>query len=209
MTEEHPRTGAARDVPPPRPVRAPAAAAEPDDSTPLGRAARAVADAVGGLLGTSGNGATPPRADDAPSGPAGLKDVLGAVAGAAAAWRERREAGAPPPTAPPPTAPPPTPAPKRGGARQRSPSAVLSRPPHARPSPARAAERGRRRAASPVGVPERPAGRRRAPAADPRRRPPAGGLPGGHGRGDRRRAGRSGRAVVRRRRGGHRRALGG
>src|SRR3954469_17183687 len=126
MTEEHPRTGAARDVPPPRPVRAPAAAAEPDDSTPLGRAGRAVADAVGGLLGTYGNGATPPRADDARSGSAGLKDVLGAVAGAAAAWRERREAGAPPTTAPPTTAPPTTASQNGDDAGQRSPSAFLS-----------------------------------------------------------------------------------
>src|SRR3954470_14654774 len=131
MTEEHPRTGAARAAPPPRPVRAPAAAAEPDDSTPLGRAGRAVADAVGGLLGTSGKGATPPRADDARSGSAGLKDVLGAVAGAAAAWRERREAGAPPTTAPPtpapPTTAPPTTASQNGDdAGQRSPSAFLS-----------------------------------------------------------------------------------
>jgi hypothetical protein len=85
MTESGSRTGAARDVPPPRPV--PASAVEAEETTPLARAARAVADAVGGLLGTSSRG------DDAPSAASGLKDVLGALAGAAAAWRERREAG--------------------------------------------------------------------------------------------------------------------
>ena len=91
MTEPGSRTGAARDVPPPRPVRAPAV--EPEETTPFTRAARAVADAVGGLLGTSPESGTP-GADEAPSATAGLKDVLGALAGAAAAWRERREAGA-------------------------------------------------------------------------------------------------------------------
>src|SRR3954470_11819842 len=115
MTEEHPRTGAARDVPPPRPVRAPAAAPEPDETPPLGRAARAVADAVGGLLGTSGDDASAPRAADAPSAAAGLKDVLGAAAGAAAAWRGRREEGAP-------TA---TPSQNGQGAGERSPGAFL------------------------------------------------------------------------------------
>jgi hypothetical protein len=96
VTDGTSRTGAARDVPPPRPVRAPTSgptsgpAAEPEETTPLARAARAVADAVGGLLGTTpGSGS----ATDAPSASAasGLKDVLGAVAGAASAWRERRE----------------------------------------------------------------------------------------------------------------------
>ncbi|WP_448627909.1 hypothetical protein [Geodermatophilus sp. URMC 64] len=114
MTEEHPRTGAARDVPPPRPVRAPAAAPEPDDGTPLGRAARAVADAVGGLLGTTGDGAAATPSDDAPSAATGLKDVLGAVAGAAAAWRERRGSAAP--AAAPPNG---------DGAGERSPGAFL------------------------------------------------------------------------------------
>ena len=72
MTEEHPRTGAARDVPPPRPVRAPVS--EPDDGGPLGRAARAVADAVGGLLGT------PPGDDPGTRPAAGLREVLSALA---------------------------------------------------------------------------------------------------------------------------------
>jgi hypothetical protein len=69
-----------------------ASAIEPEEATPFTRAARAVADAVGGLLG-SAPGPSAPGADDAPSAAGGLKDVLGAVAGAAAAWRERREAG--------------------------------------------------------------------------------------------------------------------
>ncbi|MGY1603339.1 hypothetical protein [Geodermatophilus sp. SYSU D00815] len=94
MSEHAPRTGAARDVPPPRPVRAPAAPPEPEpeDAGPLARAARVVADAVGGLLGTSTPGAPDPAA--APSAAAGLRDVLTALAGAAGAWRERRDQGA-------------------------------------------------------------------------------------------------------------------
>jgi hypothetical protein len=63
-------------------------AVEPEEATPFARAARVVADAVGGLLGTA-----PSTADDDPSTASGLKDVLGAVAGAATAWRERRGAG--------------------------------------------------------------------------------------------------------------------
>jgi len=90
VSDGNARTGAARDVPPPRPVRA--STAEPEETTPLARAARAVADAVGGLLGGT------PGTGDAPSASAasGLKDVLGAVAGAASAWRERREAATAP-----------------------------------------------------------------------------------------------------------------
>jgi hypothetical protein len=83
MSDEGSRTGAARDVPPPRPVGAPAT--EPDDGGPLGRAARAVADAVGGLLGT------PSEEDPGTRPAAGLREVLTALAGAAGAWRERRE----------------------------------------------------------------------------------------------------------------------
>ena len=52
MTEDGSRTGAARDVPPPRPV-APAASAGPVEETGLGRAGRAVADAVAGLMGAA------------------------------------------------------------------------------------------------------------------------------------------------------------
>jgi len=91
MTDPDSRTGAARDVPPPRPVRA--STTEPEETTPLSRAARALADAVGGLLGGA-----PGTTGDAPAASAasGLKDVLGAVAGAASAWRERREAATAP-----------------------------------------------------------------------------------------------------------------
>jgi hypothetical protein len=80
MTEDGTRTGAVRDVPSPRPVP-PAASAVPVEETGLGRAARAVADAVAGLIGNAPAGAT-----DAGNGrraaASGLRDVLGAVAGA-------------------------------------------------------------------------------------------------------------------------------
>ena len=83
MTENGPRIGAARDVPPPRPVVPPPPVGE---ETGLGRAARAVADAVAGLVGTAG-GRTDPSAPDGtprPSG-TGLRDVIGALAGAVGA----------------------------------------------------------------------------------------------------------------------------
>jgi hypothetical protein len=78
------RTGAPRDVPPPRPIPSPPAAVE---ETGLSRAARAVAEAVAGLVGTPGG-----RAEERPGGgdgasrsaTAGLRDVVGAVAGAVA-----------------------------------------------------------------------------------------------------------------------------
>jgi hypothetical protein len=86
MTEDGPRTGAARDVPPPRPVPSPAAAT-PLDESGVARAGRALADAVAGLVGTVGG-----RSDDgAPPGgqrssaASGLRDVIGAVAGAVSA----------------------------------------------------------------------------------------------------------------------------
>ncbi len=96
MTGSSGRTGAPRDVPPPRPVQRPAdpgpaedAGTWPDPDTGLGRAARVLAEAVSGLLG---------GADDAPAGAttgtttggagrstAGLlRDVVGALAAAAA-----------------------------------------------------------------------------------------------------------------------------
>lgn len=61
MTEHGPRTAPARDVPPPRPVPSPASA--PAEESGLGRAARALADAVTGLLGGGG------AADTAAAGP--------------------------------------------------------------------------------------------------------------------------------------------
>jgi hypothetical protein len=72
MTEGS-RTGAPRDVPPPRPVAPQATPAAPEES-PLARAGRAVADAVAGLTGSG--------ADRSAGG--GLRDVVGAVAGAVA-----------------------------------------------------------------------------------------------------------------------------
>lgn len=98
MTDSGPRRGGARDVPPPRPVSPPAAAAEENGLT---RAARAVAEAVAGLM--SG------RADDDTAGgsrrsaASGLRDVVDAVAstvGAALGAARERSAGAPPPGRP-------------------------------------------------------------------------------------------------------------
>jgi hypothetical protein len=94
MTEQGPRIGAARDVPPPRPVTPPPPAA---DEPGLGRAARVVADAVAGLVGGAGARTGRPASDDGPR-PAGtgLRDVVGALAGAvgAALADARRPSGA-------------------------------------------------------------------------------------------------------------------
>ncbi|MFD2094142.1 hypothetical protein [Blastococcus deserti] len=93
MTEHGPRTGPVRDVPPPRPVAPPVTAPE---ETGLGRAARAVVDAVAGLVGSAGA-----RADGATGAPlrsaaTGLRDVVAAVAGAVgAAFAPERGAAAP------------------------------------------------------------------------------------------------------------------
>ncbi len=106
MTAHQGRTGAPRDVPPPRPVQRPAGAgtssgpsADPGGTTWLdpdsgpARAARALADAVAGLLG-GGDGTTSPTGSptgDARRSTAGLlRDVVGAVAAAAG-----RRAGVP------------------------------------------------------------------------------------------------------------------
>lgn len=98
MTEHGPRTGAVRDVPPPRPVASPEPVVE---ETGLGRAARAVADAVAGLVASAGARADETRADERHGTPrrpaaAGLRDVVVAVAGAVgAAFRPERETAAP------------------------------------------------------------------------------------------------------------------
>jgi hypothetical protein len=81
MTEDGSRTAAARDVPPPRPV-ASAATATPVEETGLGRAARAVAEAVAGLVGTASADGGSAAADRRRAVVSGLRDVLGAVAGA-------------------------------------------------------------------------------------------------------------------------------
>jgi hypothetical protein len=72
MSEGTRRTGAPRDVPPPRPVSPPPP--EPVEESPLARAGRAVAEAVAGLAGST----------SARSTAGGLRDVVGAVAGAVA-----------------------------------------------------------------------------------------------------------------------------
>jgi hypothetical protein len=83
MSEGTYRTGAPRDVPPPRPVSPPAATA-PVEETGVGRAARALADAVAGLVASAGGrSGSSPGAGSAPRAAAtGLRDVIGAVAGA-------------------------------------------------------------------------------------------------------------------------------
>jgi hypothetical protein len=80
MTENGARTGALRDVAAPRPVPPPTSAV-PVEDTGLGRAARAVADAVAGLVGAAKDGSAD-AADGRRAAASGLRDVLGAVAGA-------------------------------------------------------------------------------------------------------------------------------
>src|SRR4051794_17882642 len=109
MTDGDPRLGAARDVPPPRPVTTTAV-----EESGLGRAARAVADAVAGLVGNlTEPGAERPAGATSPA--SGLRDVVGAVAGAVgAAFRRDDDASPPGPSAPSDT----------GG--DRAPTAMLS-----------------------------------------------------------------------------------
>ncbi len=92
MGEHPPRTAAPRDVPPPRPV-APAAA--PVEETALGRAARAVAEAVAGLVGSGGPAAAGTGRPEARSGRGVLRDALGAVAGAMGAAMSGRNVSRP------------------------------------------------------------------------------------------------------------------
>ncbi|MBW8767216.1 MAG: hypothetical protein JF630_13645 [Geodermatophilales bacterium] len=97
MTDGTTRTGAPRDVPPPRPIT-PQPAYSPADGSGLGRAARAVADAVAGLVG--GAGTRPDAAGGArtPTAGLGLRDLVGAVAGAVgSAFGAGSTAAAPPP----------------------------------------------------------------------------------------------------------------
>ena len=91
MTENRPRTGEVRDVPPPRPVASPAPVAE---ESGLGRAARAVADAVAGLVGSAGGRTDEPSGTPRGTAATGLRDVVTAVAGAVGAVF-RPEQGAP------------------------------------------------------------------------------------------------------------------
>jgi hypothetical protein len=92
MTEHGSRTGPPRDVPPPRPVHAGGEPVEGEvvgGDAGLGAAARALADAVAGLLGRdtpagqSGGQASEARSAPGARGAAGvLADVVSAVAGA-------------------------------------------------------------------------------------------------------------------------------
>lgn len=89
MTEQGSPSGQPRDVPPPRPVGGPGGG----DPTPgLGQAARAVADAVAGLLGRESAGGGTAAAGAGRSAAGVLADVVSAVAGAARA-RGGRAAG--------------------------------------------------------------------------------------------------------------------
>ena len=97
MTEDGSRTAAARDVPPPRPVAA-APTAAPVQETGLGRAARAVAEAVAGLVGSGPPEGGSPAADRRRAAAAGLRDVIGAVTTAVGgAFAPGREGDAPAP----------------------------------------------------------------------------------------------------------------
>src|SRR3954469_12858415 len=94
MSEHGPLTGAARDVPPPRPITVAGEPEPADEGSPLGRAARAVADAVAGLVGGTGGRATAAHDESAGgrwSAAAGLGDVIGAVVGALGSARGRRD----------------------------------------------------------------------------------------------------------------------
>jgi hypothetical protein len=104
MTENGYRAGAPRDVPPPRPV--PGAPSSAVDDSGVGRAGRALADAVTGILSSPGGKAAA----------AGLRDVIGAVASAVG---NARSPGGP--------AAPSTPdsADRLGGGGGRTPGAVL------------------------------------------------------------------------------------
>jgi hypothetical protein len=96
MTENGSRIGAVRDVPAPRPVPSPASGGAPaPDETGLGPAARAVADAVAGLVGAAGRRGDGPQNGTGPrSAGTGLRDVVGAVAGAVGAvFRPGRTTG--------------------------------------------------------------------------------------------------------------------
>ncbi|SDC73386.1 hypothetical protein SAMN05660690_2332 [Geodermatophilus telluris] len=89
MSEHGDRRAAPRDVPPPRPVQPAVTAGDAAAGGPawlaedsgLGRAARAVADAVAGLLGSAPDDAAPDGERRSAAGT--LRDVLGAVASAA------------------------------------------------------------------------------------------------------------------------------
>jgi hypothetical protein len=97
VTDGGTRAGAARDVPPPRPVDAgggrPSDPAADPAGSPLARAGRAVAEAVAGLLESRGADVPDDGPDAAPRGgrgaaaAAGLRDVVGALVGALAGTR--------------------------------------------------------------------------------------------------------------------------
>ncbi|MGY1822155.1 hypothetical protein [Geodermatophilus sp. SYSU D00079] len=103
MTQDQQRTGAVRDVPPPRPVAGGSTAATPAEESPLGRAGRVLADAVSGLLGGAPgrDGDAAPAGDGRRSASSTLRDVVSAVATAAANRGGRAPAPGGAPTAEP------------------------------------------------------------------------------------------------------------
>ncbi|MGY1839788.1 MULTISPECIES: hypothetical protein [unclassified Modestobacter] len=87
MTEQPGRPGPARDVPPPRPVGATEEPLVGEVVGPgMGAAARALADAVAGLLGRDGPSATPSGSDRTGAARV-LAEVAAAIAGAARSAR--------------------------------------------------------------------------------------------------------------------------
>lgn len=101
MTDDGSRSGAVRDVPPPRPVPP---APVPVEETGLARAARAVAEAVASMVAGRSGAAPTPGTDQPRSAMSGLRDVVGAVASAVGATLGGDRAGTPgeqPPVATP------------------------------------------------------------------------------------------------------------
>src|SRR4051812_14287005 len=89
--------GAPRGAPPPRPPT-PQPAYSPAGGSGLGRAARAVADAVAGLVGGAGTRPDASGGARTPTAGLGLRDLVGAVAGAVgSAFGAGSTAAAPPP----------------------------------------------------------------------------------------------------------------
>ncbi|SFL09133.1 hypothetical protein [Geodermatophilus ruber] len=106
MTERRERTGAVRDVPPPRPIGPTGRGGRPVDvaeESPLGRAGRLLADAVSGLVDGSGAAAPAGGAAQESRRPVAstLRDVVAAVR-AVAGPRRRPAAGEATPDAAPP-----------------------------------------------------------------------------------------------------------
>jgi hypothetical protein len=121
VTEHHERTGAPRDVPPPRPVAVPPGSTTTEaPESPLARAGRLLAEAASGLLGGAaapGGSADDPGPDVRRSAGSTLRDVASAVASAVGAARASGPAAQAAAPGPQEAAP--------GGRPDRTPGAVL------------------------------------------------------------------------------------